>query len=79
VTSGDRFAIRRYPVTFAENNHFCEAIGRDKPEDEGLSRRRRPVINVLWEAAQALASVVGEGDRDAISDADTRAFGLMGP
>ncbi len=29
------FAIGRYPVTFAEYDHFCEVTGRAKPNDRG--------------------------------------------
>ncbi|MCB0375931.1 MAG: SUMF1/EgtB/PvdO family nonheme iron enzyme, partial [Sinomicrobium sp.] len=42
------FAIGRYPVTFEEYDAFCEAAGREKPEDEGWGRGRRPVIYVDW-------------------------------
>jgi len=53
VTIGQRFAIGRYAVTFAEYDGFCEAKQREKPGDEGWGRERRPVINVSWEDAQA--------------------------
>jgi formylglycine-generating enzyme required for sulfatase activity len=46
------FAIARYPLTFDEYDHFCEVTGRDKPDDEGWGRCRRPVINVSWHDAQ---------------------------
>ncbi len=49
----DSFAIGRYPVTFAEYDLFCEAVGRAKPKDEGWGRAQRPVINVSWEDAAA--------------------------
>ncbi len=42
------FAIGRYPVTFEEYDAFCEAAGREKPEDRGWGRGRRPVIYVDW-------------------------------
>jgi len=53
VTIGTRFAVGRYPVTFAEYDRFAEETGSDKPEDMGRGRDRRPVINVSWENAQA--------------------------
>src|SRR5208282_4810553 len=53
VTIGQRFAIGRYSVTFAEYDRFCEAKQREKPGDKGWGRERRPVINVSWEDAQA--------------------------
>ena len=53
VTIGRRSAIGRCPVTFAEYDRFCEAKQREKPEDQGWGRERRPVINVSWQDAQA--------------------------
>jgi formylglycine-generating enzyme required for sulfatase activity len=53
VTIAQRFAIGRYPVTFAEYDRFCEARQREKPKDESWGRGRRPVINVSWQDAQA--------------------------
>ena len=38
------FAVGKYPVTFEEYDAFCEATGREKPDDRGWSRGRRPVI-----------------------------------
>jgi formylglycine-generating enzyme required for sulfatase activity len=52
VTIRQRFAIGRYPVTFAEYDHFCEAAGRQKPSDQGWGRGLRPVINVSRKDAQ---------------------------
>ncbi len=52
VEIGYRFALGRYAVTFEEYDHFCEATGREKPEDRGWGRGRRPVINVSWHDAQ---------------------------
>jgi formylglycine-generating enzyme required for sulfatase activity len=48
-----RFAMGRYPVTFAEYDHFCAATKRKKPGDEGWGRGRRPVISASWEDAKA--------------------------
>ncbi len=45
------FAIGKYPVTFAEYDIFAEATSREKPNDEGWGRGRRPVIYVSWEDA----------------------------
>ena len=53
VTISRDFALGRYPVTFEEYDHFCDAAGREKPEDEGWGRGRRPVINVSHEDAEA--------------------------
>ena len=54
------FAIGRYPVTFAEYDHFCDATGREKPDDEGWGRGRMPVINVSWDDAVAYAAWLSE-------------------
>ncbi|MGX9727683.1 MAG: formylglycine-generating enzyme family protein [Candidatus Electronema sp. VV] len=32
-------------------NVFCAVTNRNKPEDEGWGREKRPVINVSWEDA----------------------------
>jgi formylglycine-generating enzyme required for sulfatase activity len=53
VTIAARFALGRYPVTFEEYDHFCNATRRRPPEDEGWGRGRRPVINVSWRDAVA--------------------------
>jgi formylglycine-generating enzyme required for sulfatase activity len=53
VTIGRRFALGKYPVTFAEYDAFCSGIGRPPPDDRGWGRGRRPVIMVSWHDAQA--------------------------
>jgi len=60
VTISTRFAIGLYPVTFAEYDRFCDAAGRDKPEDEDWGRGRRPVINVSWDDAKAYVEWLGK-------------------
>ena len=47
VTVND-FFISSYEVTFDEYDKFCEATDREKPDDEGWGRGKRPVINVNW-------------------------------
>ncbi|RKZ92221.1 MAG: hypothetical protein DRR19_04920, partial [Candidatus Parabeggiatoa sp. nov. 1] len=49
------FAMSIYEVTFAEYDRFAEATGRQKPNDSGWERGKRPVINVDWEDATAYA------------------------
>jgi formylglycine-generating enzyme required for sulfatase activity len=51
----ESFAIGQYAVTFEEYDRFAQATGRDKPEDAGWGRGRRPVINVSWLDAVAYA------------------------
>ena len=46
-------AISRYEITFTEYEHFAEATGREKPNDKGWGRGKRPVINVSWHDAVA--------------------------
>lgn len=53
VTIGYRFAIGRYPVTFAEYDHFWAAPKWQTLDDESWGRGRRPVINISWYDAQA--------------------------
>jgi formylglycine-generating enzyme required for sulfatase activity len=60
VTIGYRFAMGKYPLTFAEYDAFCEATDRQKPDDRGWSRERRPVINVSWEDAKAYVQWLSE-------------------
>lgn len=50
-----RFAMARYEVTFEEYDRFTVATGREKPDDEGWGRGKRPVINISWENARAYA------------------------
>jgi formylglycine-generating enzyme required for sulfatase activity len=54
------FAIGRYPVTFAEYDHFCDATGREKPNDKGWGRGRWPVIYVSWDDAEAYLAWLSE-------------------
>ncbi|HEB96127.1 MAG TPA: formylglycine-generating enzyme family protein [Sedimenticola thiotaurini] len=47
------FAIGIYEVTFEEYDRFCDSTGRDRPDDAGWGRGRRPVFNVSWDDAVA--------------------------
>ena len=55
VTIGNRIAMGRYEVTFADYDRFVLATGRASPDDWGWGRGNRPVINVSQEDAQAYA------------------------
>jgi len=46
------FRIMKHEVTFDQYDLFCEATGRQKPDDEGWGRGSRPVINVNWKDAE---------------------------
>ena len=56
VTIVRPFALSKYEVTFEEYERFTEATDRDRPDDEGWGRGRRPVIWVSWNDAQAYVS-----------------------
>jgi formylglycine-generating enzyme required for sulfatase activity len=47
VTVSD-FNISKTEVTFEQYDVFCDATGRDKPDDRGWGRGDRPVMNVSW-------------------------------
>ncbi len=53
VTIAHPFALGRYAVTFDKYDAFCAATGRQKPDDAGWGRGRRPAINVSWGDASA--------------------------
>ncbi|WP_146066607.1 formylglycine-generating enzyme family protein, partial [Candidatus Venteria ishoeyi] len=44
------FSIAQYPVTFAEYDKYCAAMGADKPKTD-WGRDKQPVIQVSWEDA----------------------------
>ena len=58
------FALSKYEVTFEKYDLFTAATGRERVDDEGWGRGRRPVINVSWEDAVAytkwLSATLGE-------------------
>lgn len=60
VTIAQPFALGQYAVTFAEYDVFATATERELPYDQGWGRGRRPVINVVWDDAQAYAAWLSE-------------------
>jgi formylglycine-generating enzyme required for sulfatase activity len=52
--------MSRHEVTFDQYDAFCEATGREKPDDGGWGRGSRPVINVSWEDARDYAAWLSE-------------------
>ena len=54
------FALGRYAVTFDEYDAFCAATARERPDDQGRGRGRRPVINVSHEDAVAYCRWLSE-------------------
>ncbi len=61
----DSFAMSKYEVTFEEYDAFTDATRRERADDEGWGRGRRPVINVSWYDAMMYAEWLSEqtGDR----------------
>jgi formylglycine-generating enzyme required for sulfatase activity len=53
------FKMSKHEVTFAQYDAFCDATGRQKPDDKGWGRGNRPVINVDWNDATAFAQWMG--------------------
>ncbi len=43
-----KFAIGKFPVTFAQYDYYCKTVGKDEPNDEGWGRGESPVININW-------------------------------
>jgi len=60
VTITQAFALGRYPVTFEEYDRFAAATGRERPDDAGWDRGRRPVINVSLQDAVAYCDWLSE-------------------
>ena len=60
VTIPKPFAIGRYEVTFDEYDQFAKATNRKLQNDQGWGRRRRPVLYVSWEDANAYAKWLSE-------------------
>lgn len=56
----ESFHIGKYPVTFDLYDQFCEQTGREKPDDKGWGRGRRPVIYVSWFDAVEFANWLSE-------------------
>jgi formylglycine-generating enzyme required for sulfatase activity len=54
------FAIGRYAVTLEEYDRFCDATGREQPDDLGWGRGRRPISLVLWDEAVAYCAWLTE-------------------
>ncbi len=52
------FKMSKYEVTFEEYDLFCDATGREKPNDS-WGRDKLPVINVSWDDATAFATWMG--------------------
>ena len=53
------FKMSKYAVTFDQYDAFCDARGRQKPDDRGWGRGNRPVIKVDWNDATAFAQWMG--------------------
>ena len=51
----DSFKMSKYEITFEQYDVFCDATGREKPNDWGWGRGKNPVINISWDDAAAFA------------------------
>ena len=61
VTIRKAFEIGKYPVTFAEWDGALKAgFDRRNLDDEGFGRKKRPVIDVRWDDAQAYIAFLNE-------------------
>ena len=56
----ESFELGKYEVTFEEYDRFTAATGRERADDEGWGRSRRPVINVPWSDAVAYTKWLSE-------------------
>ena len=56
VTIAAPFSMSKHEITFDDFDRFARATGRERPDDTGWGRGRRPVINVSWEDANDYAS-----------------------
>ena len=60
----DSFAMSKYEVTFEEYDAFTDATSRERVNDAGWGRSRRPVINVSWHDAVAYTQWLSSQTRD---------------
>lgn len=54
------FRLMKYEVSFDQYDTFARLTGRTLPEDWGWGRGKRPVINVSWRDATAMAKWLSE-------------------
>ena len=54
------FALSKYEVTFEEYDVFTDATGRERTDDRGFGRGRRPVVNITWDDAVAYTAWLSE-------------------
>ena len=54
------FALSKYEVTFEDYDVFTDATGRERADDRGFGRGRRPVINITWDDAVAYTKWLSE-------------------
>ena len=55
VTIAQPFYLAKTETTFDQYDAFCDATGRDRPDDGGWGRGNRPVIYVSWSDAKSYA------------------------
>ena len=52
VTINKPFWMSKTEITFDQYDAYVAAMGKEKPDDKGWGRNKRPVINVSWNDAQ---------------------------
>lgn len=56
VTIATPYSMSKHEVSFEDFDRFARATGRERPDDSGWGRGRRPVIGVSWVDANDYAS-----------------------
>lgn len=54
------FWIGTYPITFQENDLYCQLMNKNLPPDENWGRGKRPVIHITWNDAVAYCNWLSE-------------------
>ncbi len=60
ITIKQNFEISKYQVTFDEYDLYCDEMKKEKPDDRGWGRERRPVTNVSWHDGVAYCEWLSE-------------------
>jgi sulfatase modifying factor 1 len=62
----DRFMMSATEITFDQYDAFCDASGKEKPDDNGWGRGTRPVINVSYDDAVEFSQWLSEETKSVI-------------
>ncbi len=50
------FYISKFEIIFEQYDFFCKSTGRELPDDGGMGRGQKPVINISWHDANDFAT-----------------------